>query len=117
MSIIDFFQRSKRQRMARAAVRHPCQIDGQLLLVDRESRFEGRITNISLSGALFRPRLSYLLHRKHVEVLLVVGHQQFAAEILATVPQGYGIAFLEPISPAELEALLQQSQTGAKVAA
>jgi hypothetical protein len=117
MSIFDFSQRSKRQRMARAAVRHSCLIDGQLLLVDRDTRLDGRITNVSLSGALFRPRLSYLLQRKHVPVLLSVGDKEIAAEILATVPQGYGIAFLEPISAAELEALLQQSQTGARAAA
>jgi hypothetical protein len=117
MSIFDFSQRSKRQRMARAAVRHPCLIDAELLLVDRESRFEGRITNLSLSGALFRPRLSYLLQRKNVPVLLMIGGKEFAAEILATVPQGYGIAFLEPISQSELEALLQQSQVDARAVA
>lgn len=117
MSIFDFSQRSKRQRMARAAVRHPCLIDGQLVLVDRDTRLEGRITNVSLSGALFRPRLSYLLQRKNVPVLLMLGNNEFAAEILATVPQGYGIAFLEPISEGELEALLHSSQSSGLAAA
>ncbi len=117
MSIIDFFQRSKRQRMARAAVRHSCLIEAQLVLIERETRFEGRMTNLSTSGALFRPRLSYLLHRKNVAVSLIVGDKHIAAEILATVPYGYGIAFLEPISQAELEALLKHSQPRQREAA
>jgi hypothetical protein len=117
MSFFDFSQRSKRQRMARAAVRHPCLIEAQLLLVDRDTRLEGRITNVSLSGALFRPRLSYLLQRKNVTVVLSVGDREYAAEILATVPQGYGIAFLEPISQSELETLLQRSPTSQQAAA
>lgn len=117
MSIIDFFQRAKRERIARAAVRHPCRIDAQLVLIERETHYEGRITNLSLSGALFRPRLSYLLQRKNVAASLIVGDIRVAAKIQATVPYGYGIAFLEPISQAELEALLQHSHTSERTAA
>lgn len=77
------FLRRKRV-FARSAVRHACQIDCELFLTDSEMSFDGRLTDISVGGAQFRPRLAYLMSRRNEPVELRVGSIAIRGELLTT---------------------------------
>jgi hypothetical protein len=91
---------------ARAAVRHVCQIDGEIVLTEKMARYDGRLINLSQGGAMFRPRLAYLMNRREVAVQVQVGGLAINGEIVATTPEGYGIRFDEPLADAVLAHLL-----------
>lgn len=86
------FLRRKRV-FARSAVRHACQIDCELFLTDSEMSFDGRLTDISVGGAQFRPRLAYLMSRRNEPVELRVGSIAIRGELLTTSGAGFGIRF------------------------
>lgn len=89
----------------RAAERFDCRIEARLQLCDSGVVYEGRLDNMSLGGAMFRPRLAYLLER-HGSVLLYLGNGEIEAEIVATTPRGYGLRFTAPIDEARLHKIL-----------
>ena len=93
----------------RAAIRHVCQIDGEITLTEKMASYEGRLVNLSLGGAMFRPRLAYLMNRRGVAVLVQAGGLALAGEIVATTPLGFGISFEKPLSETELAHLLTHS--------
>lgn len=82
----------------RSAARYHCKLDASLIIVDRIISFTGRVTDISKGGALFRPRLTYLLFRREVPVCLLIGRTEVYGRITGTSSAGYGIRFDEPIS-------------------
>ena len=83
----------RKQIFARSAERRVCQIDCELILTDSTVTYEGRLINISAGGAMFRPRLSYLMIRRDVAVELRAGQTVIAGEIITTTPAGFGIRF------------------------
>lgn len=89
----------------RAAERFDCRIEARLQLCDSGVIYEGRLDNMSLGGAMFRPRLAYLLNR-HGSVLLYVGDGEIEADIVATTPRGYGLRFATPIDEDRLHTIL-----------
>ena len=54
----------RKRVFARNAARHSCRIEGDLILVDSGVVYSGQVQNLSLGGAMFRPRLAYLLNRR-----------------------------------------------------
>lgn len=100
----------------RAALRHACQIEGEITLTEKMASYEGRLVNLSLGGAMFRPRLAYLMSRRSVAVQVQACGLALVGEIVATTPQGFGIRFEKPLSEAELGHLLAHSMSVATAA-
>ena len=96
----------RKQVFARADARHDCRIEGEIVLTGRMASYEGRLINFSRGGAMFRPRLAYLMQRRGVAVQVQVAGLALGGEIVATTPLGYGIRFDAPLTEAELAHLL-----------
>ena len=108
------FPRFARRQPAfvRAAQRHVCRIDGEVLLTDSQFGYEGRLIDISIGGAMFRPRLAYLMRRRDVPVSLSLGPVEIEGEIVATTPAGFGIRFTQPLDEARLGEVLALNPVG-----
>ena len=104
MGIFSHFGR-RNATFHRSAERFDCRFPARLQLCDSGVVYEGRIDNISLGGAMFRPQLAYLLAR-HGQVLLYLGGGEIAADIVATTPRGYGLRFDHPMAEARLRQIL-----------
>lgn len=96
----------RRPVFSRADVRHACRIDGEIMLTEKMVSYEGRLINLSRGGAMFRPRLAYLMDRRGHAVLLSAADLALAGEIVATTPLGFGVRFERPLEESELERLL-----------
>ena len=101
----------------RAAARHSCQIDGEIVLTEKMASYEGRLVNLSLGGAMFRPRLVYLMYRRGVAVQIQVGGRAVSGEIVTTTPEGFGIRFDQPLDDAALAHMLAYNVAAETVAA
>ena len=113
-----FFNPFSRKKMfARADARHDCRIDGEIVLTEKMASYEGRLVNFSRGGAMFRPRLAYLMHRRGVAVQVCAAGLTLVGEIVATTPLGFGVRFEAPLSDAELAHLLAHSHAEVAVAA
>ncbi|WP_298200472.1 PilZ domain-containing protein [Novosphingobium sp.] len=104
LSPFGLFRRKK--AFSRAAVRHACQIDCELLLTDSMVSYDGRLIDISVGGAMFRPRLVYLMNRRSEPVELRLGTFVIAGEIMGTMSAGFGIRFEQEMDEQNLLALL-----------
>lgn len=98
----------KKPEFSRAATRYSCQLEGSLVVLDKMITFEGRVTDISAGGALFRPKLAYLMSRREVPVCVMLGDQEIYGRIANTSPAGFGLRFDEPVEEATLLRLLEQ---------
>jgi hypothetical protein len=85
------------KRINRSFVRYACELDSELTLLDRIMKFEGRIIDISRGGAMFRPRLSYIMRRTDVPVCVTWGSEELFGHIVTTSRLGFSIRFEEPI--------------------
>lgn len=110
-----FMQR--KQRFARAYQRHQCQIDTSLMLIDRMTSFEGRIIDLSQGGAMFRPKLAYIMHRQDTPVCMQLGAEELFGHIISTSPRGFSIRFDDPLDEEDLEELIEQFDKTPKKAA
>ena len=106
----------RKPAFARADVRHACRIDGEIVLTEKMASYEGRLVNLSLGGAMFRPRLAYLMNRRGIAVHVQACGLALAGEIVATTPLGFGIRFEKPLSDDELAHLLAHSMAAATAA-
>jgi len=79
---------------------------GEIVLTEKMASYEGRLVNLSLGGAMFRPRLAYLMNRRGDAVQVSAAGLALAGEIVATTPLGFGVRFEKPLSDAELAHLL-----------
>jgi len=86
------------------------------VLTEKMVSYEGRLINLSRGGAMFRPRLAYLMNRRGDAVQVQIGGLALAGEIVATTPLGFGIRFERPLSDAELDHLLAQTTAAAEAA-
>jgi len=102
---------------SRSTVRYACQVDGEILLTDSMVGYEGRLIDISAGGAMFRPKLCYLMYRRDVPVQLQVGGRTFTGIIAATNQDGFGIRFDHPIDDATLSQIVGRSLVQEPVAA
>jgi len=114
---LHFHPFGRKPVFARAAVRHTCRIDGEIVLTGKMASYEGRLINLSVGGAMFRPRLAYLMHRRGVSVQIQIAGLAIDGEIMATTPEGFGIRFERPLGDAELAHLLSRSATAEASAA
>ncbi|WP_421850836.1 PilZ domain-containing protein [Novosphingobium sp.] len=96
----------RRPVFSRADVRHDCRIDGEIVLTEKMVSYEGRLINLSRGGAMFRPRLAYLMNRRGDAVQVQVAGLVLVGEIVATTPLGFGVRFEVPLGDAELVHLL-----------
>ena len=96
----------RKQAFSRNAVRYACQIDCDLLLVDSEVSYHGRLIDISLGGAMFRPRLAYLLNRRDLPAQLKLGNLVIDAHVVNTTPAGFGLRFEQVLSEEMLQAII-----------
>lgn len=110
--------RRRAPQYTRAFVRHSCQLDASLMLIDRMSSYEGRIIDISAGGAMFRPKLAYIMYRRDVPVCMTVGSEELFGQIVNTAPAGFSIRFDEPLEEEDILMLLGNGDAvGAKAAA
>lgn len=107
---------SRKKIFARADARHNCQIEGEIVLTEKMASYEGRLINFSRGGAMFRPRLAYLMHRRGIAVHVAAAGLVLPGEIVATTPLGFGVRFERPLNEAEL-AHLQSHDTAESAAA
>lgn len=99
--------RPRRPAFSRSATRYSCQLDGSLIMIDRMATFEGRITDFSSGGAMFRPRLAYLMDRRDVPICLDVANVEVFGRIMSTNPAGFGIRFDEELDEEDVARMLQ----------
>ncbi len=104
---------SRKQIFARADTRHECRIEGEIVLTDKMASYEGRLINLSRGGAMFRPRLAYLMNRRGDAVEVSAAGLVLRGEIVATTPLGFGLRFEQPLGEAELAHLLAQGAAAA----
>lgn len=98
----------RRKRIfARQAVRHPCRIDGELLLLDSGVSYVGQLQNLSSGGAMFRPRLAYLLYRRDTPARLRLGAISIEGRIVSTTPAGFGLSFAGTLDAGMVEHVLK----------
>ncbi len=102
----------KPKPVARAAVRYACQIECALDILEPHLTYEGRLLDFSSGGAMFRPRLAYLMIRRDVPICLKVGNLELFGRIMNTVPLGFGLRFDEPLSEAETKRLIAYDEGG-----
>ncbi len=114
---LHFHPFGRRPVFSRADVRHDCRIDGEIVLTEKMVSYEGRLINFSRGGAMFRPRLAYLMSRRDVPVQVQAAGLALFGEIVATTPLGFGVRFETPLSEAELAHLLAHSAPAAAPAA
>jgi hypothetical protein len=105
----SWLNRSRRPTFSRTTERYSCAIDGSLMMIDRIINFPGRVIDLSTGGALFRPRLTYLLHRRDVPICLTIGSHELFGRIMGTNPLGFGLSFDEPLEEGEFRAILALS--------
>ena len=96
----------RKQVFSRTAVRYDCAIDCDIVLTDSMVGYEGRLINISAGGAMFRPRLVYLMERRDVPVSLRLGGESIAGQIVTTNAAGFGIRFDRPVDEGALREFL-----------
>jgi len=106
MSLNPFKMFRRKQYFARSAERHACKVNAELVLTDSLVTYDGRLINISAGGAMFRPRLSYLMYRRDIEVELRVAGLVLQGTIVATTPAGFGIRFSNTVDPAVMRTIL-----------
>lgn len=104
LSPFGLFRRKK--AFSRASVRHACQIDCEMLLTDSMVGFEGRLIDISIGGAMFRPRQVYLMSRRNEPIEIRLGSYVIAGEIATTISAGFGIRFDQEMDEQTLATLL-----------
>jgi len=100
----------KKQTYSRVSRRLDCEIDASLLMLDRMMSFDGRVIDFSAGGAMFRPKLAYLMDRRDVPVCLTVGNVEVFARIMRTTSAGFGLRFDEPLEEDEVVTLLGLDQ-------
>jgi hypothetical protein len=119
LSLRRLFTKRRRPAFSRSATRYTCQIDGTLMVIDRLVNFDGRVSDFSSGGAMFRPKLAYLMDRRDVPICLVVGDVEIFGRIASTTPSGFGIRFDDPLEEEDVLKLLAhdtkpKSETPAK---
>jgi PilZ domain len=102
---------------SRAAARYSCQLDSVLVVIDRMISYEGRVIDMSRGGAMFRPRLAYLLDRRDVPILLKVGNLEIYGRIMSTGPSGFGLRFDDAVDEADILTLLEKNIVPVKAGA
>lgn len=113
---LHFHPFGRRPVFSRADVRHDCRIDGEIVLTEKMVSYEGRLINLSRGGAMFRPRLAYLMNRRGDAVQVQVAGLALVGEIVATTPLGFGISFEQPLNDGELNHLLSHTAAVADAA-
>ncbi len=106
MSFVERLLR-RRPRFARAFARHACAIDSTLVGLNRMAKIPGRLVDLGSGGALFRPRLRYLMDRKGEPVSLTINGVELIGIIAATSPRGYGLRFDDPIGDHAIACVLE----------
>lgn len=107
----------RRQHYNRSFERFACQIDSSLTLIDRMYSFEGRIIDLSRGGALFRPKLAYIMNRSDVPVCMHLGVEEIFGLIVATSPKGFSVRFDSPLDADLFEELTADLRAASKKAA
>jgi len=92
---------------SRAATRYTCAIDGALVIIERMLSIDGRLIDFSKGGAMFRPRLAYIMYRRDDPVCLQCGELEIFGRIMSTTPGGFGVRFDSPLEDHEVQALLE----------
>lgn len=94
------------KKFVRRHERHQCDMDVELLAGLRYVGMKGRLYDISLGGALFRPDTLYLMIRDGETAVLKIRHVEINARIVRTIPMGYSLQFGDDINDEILASVL-----------
>ncbi|MET0138027.1 MAG: PilZ domain-containing protein, partial [Sphingobium sp.] len=98
----------RKEQFKRVYQRYDCALDTSLMMIDRMISFEGRLLDISRGGAMFRPKLAYIMHRAATPVCMPLGPEELFGQIISTSPKGFSIRFDDPLDEEDLIELLEQ---------
>lgn len=98
----------RRPQHSRSFVRYEGQIDTAITLIDRMVSMEGRVLDLSRGGALFRPRLAYIMRRTDEPICIRLGAEELFGHIVSTSPKGFSVRFDDPIDEPEFDELIAQ---------
>lgn len=107
----------RKQKFHRVFTRYDCQLDTSLMMIDRMISFEGRLLDISRGGAMYRPKLAYIMHRADTPVCMQLGSEELFGQIISTSDKGFSIRFDAPLDEEDLIELLEEAGVLPKVAA
>lgn len=108
------FQRNKKPVLTaahRRHARHPCSCIGKVSVANRALALEGLVTEVALGGIKFRPAKVYLLDMRGVQVSIEFGGLKVVGKIVATRPDGYGIALFDQLDEDTVDELVAQFGT------
>lgn len=94
------------KKFTRRHERHVCNLEVEVFTGSRNVRLTGRLVDISLGGALFRPSTFYLMERTGEHAMLVVSDIEIEADIVRTIPFGYSLRFEGELDPDVLQRVL-----------
>lgn len=106
-----FFRRKKKTILTAANRRHaryPCSCIGKVSIGNRALTLDGLVTEVALGGIKFRPAKVYLLDMRGVQVSIEFGGMKVVGKIVATRPDGYGIAFFDQLEENTLDELVSE---------
>jgi PilZ domain len=96
------------KKFTRRHERHVCNMEVELYAGSRQVRLSGKLMDISLGGALFRPSTFYLMERSGEHAVLVVSEIEIEAEIVGTIPFGYSLRFEGELDESVLASVLAE---------
>lgn len=92
----------------RRHTRHECLCAGVVTIANSSIAIEGVVIEVSKGGVKFRPAKTYLLERKNVQIFVEFEGIHRVGKIVATRPDGYGIALFEELEDDQITSLISK---------
>lgn len=83
-----------------------CCVVGVLMILDRHLALDGLVTGISEEVAVFRQASTFIFDRMGAEVSIRFGDHDQRGRITAVTPNGYRIAFADPMESDDIDTLI-----------
>lgn len=104
-------QQQKGGSHMRAHMRHPCCLVAELLIAEKGFKLDGLVIEASRGGIRFREASRFVLDRRGVAVVVIIGKSEYPGVIVNVGNNGYGIKLDTLISDEEVERLVADNPT------
>ncbi|MCA0422354.1 MAG: hypothetical protein LCH61_03360 [Proteobacteria bacterium] len=108
---LPFRKRERGGSHMRAHMRHPCCLVAELLIAEKGFRIDGLVIEASRGGIRFREASRFVLDRRGITVVVIIGESQYPGTIVNVGNNGYGIKLDTLISDEEVERLVANNPT------